>query len=136
MKHLKFRAFDNRTKKWLLGYEYKNLGGFSMFGECMIFGEVSRMIDDYVFEKDGRKNQDLILMQYTGLNDKNGKEIYEGDLLNISHPNKNVLGILQSSVLFKNGCFTLDHTILYKLHEMSQLGEIIGNIYENPEKLK
>ncbi len=32
-RQIKFRAWDNKDKKWLLGYEYPNLGGFSMFGE-------------------------------------------------------------------------------------------------------
>ena len=31
--NLKFRAYDKKAKKWLLGYEYPNLGGFSLFGE-------------------------------------------------------------------------------------------------------
>ena len=76
------------------------------------------------------------LMQYIGLKDKNGKEIYEGDILKIE---TDIIG----EVVFKDGCFVNNssgwglHTYLsmptpYKIPEI----EIIGNIYENPELLK
>ena len=39
MREIKFRAWDKRNKEWLLGYEYSSLGGFSLTGECVLFGE-------------------------------------------------------------------------------------------------
>jgi uncharacterized phage protein (TIGR01671 family) len=77
------------------------------------------------------------VMQYTGLKDKNGKEIYEGDVLGYVTDTKWIVG-------FKNGAFTLSYqnsniNILYdcdiadgKVTHM----KVLGNIYENPELLE
>ena len=132
MREIKFRAWDNKNKKWLLGYEYHNLGGFSMFGETVLMGEWSNTLDMFLFERNGYKNTDLIVMQYTGLKDKNGKEIYEGDLSKNYYKGEwvilevvwNPLGMW--SVKWKDG-------YLNNYHLNSQRMEIIGNIYQNPE---
>ena len=77
-----------------------------------------------------------VLMQYTGLNDKNGKEIYEGDVVRIpegyggdSHY-KEANGIVK----YEGAGFWVEsyNWSDYSWHEL----EIIGNIYENPELLQ
>ena len=82
------------------------------------------------------------LMQYTGLKDKNGKEIYEGDIVQ-------VCGIANSfnyKIIFEHGAFYCYHTQLkdfdgsrlkwggiWRFDELGMSVEVIGNIYENPE---
>lgn len=67
MRTIKFRAWDKGENKWLLGYEYPNLGGFSMLGETMMMGEYTNLISSYF----PNRIKDIVLMQFTGLLDKN-----------------------------------------------------------------
>ena len=70
------------------------------------------------------------IMQYTGLKDKNGKEIYEGDIIN--WPNLNSVGQVyynQKEVVF---CVKCKHDEAW----LDSGCEVIGNIYENPELIK
>lgn len=72
----------------------------------------------------------LILMQYTGLDDKNGKEIYEGDIAKY----ENMIG----KIMFFNGSFILsdfEETEEWELGVINEELEIMGNIYDNPELL-
>lgn len=69
----------------------------------------------------------LIFMQYTGLHDKNGKEIYEGDIVKRFTGYKYVVEIRGYSGYAKTDVYG------YELHPED---EVIGNIYENPELLK
>src|SRR5574343_340363 len=69
------------------------------------------------------------LLQFTGLLDCNGKEIFEGDIVR-NAPNNDIQG--QSEVFFGNGCYEPFHY----LGLSSSCFEIIGNIYENKELLE
>ncbi|MBD8522371.1 YopX family protein [Lysinibacillus fusiformis] len=82
---------------------------------------------------------DVVLMQYTGLKDKNGKEIFEGDILT-DHGDEGPLYIEYSTVhaafVFVDK-FDPSGTTVYTTTCISYGGfEIIGNIYENPELLE
>ena len=75
---------------------------------------------------------DYYWCQYTGLTDKNGKEIYEDDILkSISH-----LGVV--NYIDEEGAFfarDIETGVNFRLAHNSTL-EVIGNIYQNPELLK
>jgi uncharacterized phage protein (TIGR01671 family) len=75
-------------------------------------------------------------LQYTGLKDKNGKEIYEGDIIQWFYI---PMGVLISTVTFEAGDATirLSGNGMHRLfsYEGTEQVQVIGNIYENPELL-
>lgn len=75
------------------------------------------------------------LMQYTGLKDKNGKEIYEGDLVK---GKTDIFERLVGSIEYAGCAYVVDGVGKYiKIREeLNRSYEIIGNIYENPELLE
>jgi len=106
------------------------------------------ILDNWLFQnilRDGDKN--IELMQFTGLKDKNGKEIYEGDIVRYDlgdreaelEGEENRYDYAQ--IVFYNGQFlTLNHDGA-TLGEIVCFGqknqwEVIGNIYENPELIE
>jgi uncharacterized phage protein (TIGR01671 family) len=82
--------------------------------------------------------KNFTLMQYTGLKDKNGKEIYEGDLLRCVFDDEDEDNT-PSEVVFARGAFFIGYEpnmicLTVGECEADEL-EVIGNIYENPELL-
>lgn len=110
MRKIKFRAWSKKECKMIRGYPRILEGIFDSF------------IEDITGSVYGAESWGMVLMQYTGLKDKNGKEIYEGDIVH---------GI-------RNGTEVVD---LYQEYDMIgydinlEKSEVIGNIYENPELL-
>ena len=101
----------------------------------------SEMIDsdhlaftDYGLLKDQLASESC-LMQYTGLKDKNGVEIYEGDVINIFLGNRKWCG--GGSVRFCNGGFQCNDMVLQDIYHENLTCEVIGRIIqENPELLE
>ncbi len=107
MREIKFRAWDKYIKA-MLPFEAIRLDNGKFIIGTWNFEE-SDIVDEHDFE----------LMQYTGLKDKNGKEIYEGDIV-AGHG-------LQKRVV------NYDLNMFLPIWIISPGAEIIGNIWENPE---
>ncbi|MCM3241303.1 YopX family protein [Cytobacillus oceanisediminis] len=141
MREIKFRAWDNVDFKMYYTGEENNIHFY--FDSTTIIAE--RFKDIYVDTPEGDRYPDvgyeklehLKYMQYTGLKDKNGKEIFEGDIVE-----RNVLafGEVRTFIgqvkMFECAWWIDTESAAVPLwDEMHEL-KIIGNIYENPELLE
>lgn len=99
-------------------YHYRQL---TVEGDSHIYGDVIGF-------------EDGILMQSTGLVDKNGKEIFEGDIVHAYGEDTYLIGVIE---YFDNAyCIKSKNGIYNLLWTNAEQYEIIGNIYENPELLE
>ena len=126
MRDILFRAKSNKTGKWLEGLLTKDQKGhFRIQFDPVRFSEI------VISETVG---------QFTGLTDKNGNNIFEGDIIKVNH-NSSYENPLLCEWDSYNACFKFtdknDYDCAYYLNQkdLSQ-NEVIGNIYDNPELLK
>ena len=126
MKETKFKAWDKENKKMVsvISLHDKHYLSFCVYS--------TSQSSDGITELDYDKCE---LMQFTGLKDRNGKEIFEGDVLQIN-PKGLKYFIVQSFIL---DTYTLWKMIAERLNNPMKKYtkiEVIGNIYENPELLE
>lgn len=124
-REIKFRAWHKGLKK--------------MFK----IGQITLEEGTWSFEPNDRKfvgmsvpyQPSFVLMQYTGLHDKNGKEIYEGDIVKIKYKDEDI-----GKVIYEHNGFSIDVTNMNKAYGrvsfVNNFMEVIGNIYDNPELLR
>lgn len=97
--------------------------------------ELSFKYDEVVYESgrytEVRRFSDVELMQSTGLKDKNGNEIYEGDIIKGPYDT----GIIGYVMVIGEVKYDLLEGFQLKQFDLNRT-EILGNVYENPELLK
>lgn len=127
MREIKFRAWDKSQNKMyqVRGINFDNEDLWLKINETQIMGA-------NLFEVE--------LMQYTGLKDKNGTEIYEGDIVKYTSELENgIFEVKYSNCRFYGlwieANFMDITTDLFYLGCSNEL-EVIGNIYQNPELLE
>ena len=126
MRELKFRAWDKVGKKmW-------KVSSMKFFGEKGDFDLQVEGNEDEEWEKE----PEFTVMQYTQMKDKNGREIYEGDICHYidyycgDHLYKSGVG----EVVFDEGAFHVREATELNSAEISNLEyRVIGNVYQNPE---
>lgn len=138
MREIKFRAWDG--KRMLKGLSLIKLLNIFEWGETATTD--SGNVDGTGWDTLQRA-EDLKWLEFTGLRDKNGKEIYEGDIVRlVSKEDGLVLADVKASVIFDTTMFCarvyIDNDDLWDydiLEYQAKYIEVIGNIYENKELL-
>ncbi len=136
MRDIKFRAWDKKKKEFWHDFR------ISPFGHI----EPATSSKNGLWIYDFKYNQkNVVLVQYTGLKDKNGKEIYEGDLVKWNGWSKkaqiDIFGkkrkhkISEVVWINKTGAWELKGNEDWNITVYDEI-EIIGNIYKNPELIK
>ncbi len=122
MREIKFRAWDKTSSEMKVVKEIY-LSGMGV--------EVWNGDDTFSYLRVGKHE----LMQYTGIKDKNGKEIYEGDIIKVGNNEPSEIIYNKEYVCFETRIadpYSKDYVVNY----WGNYGEVIGNIYQNPELLK
>lgn len=117
-REMRYRVWDNENKSYNDPYSYAYYA-LTQNGRLDFYCHGDRM--------DEADPDVYFIEQYTGLTDKNGEEIYEGDIVRVSY------GYNYEVRQFRTGAWRIGRDDLCVWADSS---EVIGNIHENPELLE
>ena len=136
MRQIKFRGKSLKNKKWVYGDLMRNICATRIVRYKEIYNQSMHRADWEYIEVD-----DSTVGQYTGLTDRNGREIYEGDIIRYGE-------FIYHVVEFKHGMFgyTLpdgwfvgyggNSNFSFNPLDKSKEHEVVGNIHDNPELIE
>lgn len=131
-REIKYRAWLKEEKKMVI------VETIDFSEKSIQYLEKNEIIDAYLLRTTFL--EDIELMQYTGIKDKNGKEIYEGDILKYKFPydrrlkHVSLVKFIETEASFGLKDIYGNEIPLYRITANNYF-EVIGNIYENPELL-
>ena len=140
MRKIKFRIWDQENKKFL---DYDDEVEYS-FG--IIFDDISVFEHDLIND-DENEMDNVVIQQFTGLKDKNGKEIYEGDFVGLKFVKQKQedVGIYQVIYCDKAAAFRLktirkNHLAkndkdCFNIGKYDKICVVVGNMFENEDLL-
>ena len=137
-RELKFRAWDNYSKSFVEDDEYL-IGLDGKFYKMDFYSGIENYEDgNLIFNE----LDNITLSQFTGLKDKNGKEIFEGDLLQYDGYNfklinkEKIYQVRYDDNLAQYYAYNLENSFdTFLVVRAWKESKIIGNIYQNPELL-
>ena len=127
MRPLKFRAWDTVQKKMIRWTDLLKHKGLLW----SVLGVTTIERYDHQHGRYGVPTPVYIPMQYTGLLDRNGKDVWEGDIIKYTN-NDGIKRVGFVEWFEEEACFYLNSLPLWEQTEK----EVIGNIYQNPELLE
>lgn len=130
MREIKFRAWDKNNNFEIFTFDNMRVADY-----------LHKKSKPYILINGGPVDlNDCVIEQFTGLHDKNGKEIYDGDLCLLYNPYDGLPAIGCAKVVFSydyigGWVLTFDGIEKLNIGSRTQQIEIIGNIHKNPELL-